>query len=40
MYKTYNKPMLFSQQAGLGKLLAATSWQNTRNFPKLGRYVT
>ncbi|WP_416306453.1 hypothetical protein [Neptunicella sp. SCSIO 80796] len=25
---THNKPMLFSQQAGLGKLLATTACQN------------
>jgi hypothetical protein len=35
-----NNSILFSQQAGLGKFFAATSWQKTRNFPKLERYVS
>gem|GEM_PF-4782878 len=35
MQKLYNKPMLFSQQAGLGQFLAGTLCQNTHNSPNI-----
>jgi hypothetical protein len=37
MSNTPNKRLMFTQQVGLGQLLAATSLQNTHNRPIGGR---